>query len=75
MTVHPGTETPPAATQGRPRADAPDLWREFGQLVLTAHHRHGLGAQCICGSLMYYCPVIAAVQRLGLPTDDPEVAR
>lgn len=48
-----------------------DHWREFGRLVLAAHHRHGLGAQCGCGSLMVYCPVVIAADRLGLPTDDP----
>lgn len=49
----------------------PPPWAEFGRRVLAAHHRRGLGAQCVCGSLMAHCPVIAAAQRLGLPTDDP----
>jgi len=52
----------------------PGRWREFGQQVLAAHHRNGLGAQCICGSLMYHCPVIAAAEQLGLPTMIPVVA-
>jgi len=63
-----GTDPPPATIPG---ADPPVLWAEFGQQVLAAHHRNGLGAQCVCGSLMYYCPVIAAAQHHGLPTDDP----
>ena len=54
-----------------PSAEVPALWWEFGRQVLAAHHRNGLGAQCVCGSLMYYCPVIAAAQHHGLPTDDP----
>ncbi len=58
-------------SHSRPRADPPVPWAEFGQQVLAAHHRNGLGAQCVCGSLMYYCPVIAAAERLGLPTEDP----
>jgi len=66
----PGTDIQPRTSDGRLQADAPVPWQEFGQQVLTAHHRNGLGAQCICGSLMYYCPVIAAAERLGLPTDD-----
>ena len=49
----------------------PVLWAEFGRQVLAAHHRNGLGAQCVCGSLMCHCPVIAAAERHGLPTDDP----
>ena len=66
---HPGTDLP--ATNGPPQADPPVPWQEFGRQVLAAHHRSGLGAQCVCGSLMYHCPVIAAAQRHGLPTDDP----
>ncbi len=58
-------------THGRPSVEVPALWRDFGRQVLAAHHRNGLGAQCVCGSLMYYCPVIAAAERLGLPTEDP----
>jgi len=63
-----GTDPPPTTIPG---ADRPVPWAEFGQQVLAAHHRNGQGAQCVCGSLMYYCPVIAAAQRHGLPTDDP----
>ena len=61
----------PEPQPGAPQADPPVPWAEFGQQVLAAHHRNGLGAQCVCGSLMYYCPVIAAAERLGLPTEDP----
>ena len=66
-----GTGSQPRASQGRPQAEVPEPWQEFGQQVLAAHHRNSLGAQCVCGRLMYYCPVIAAAERLGLPTDDP----
>ena len=66
-----GTGIQPIASDGRPQAEVPGPWQEFGQQVLAAHHRSGLGAQCVCGSLMCYCPVIAAAERLGLPTDDP----
>ena len=62
----PGPQPP-----GPPQADPPVPWAEFGRQVLAAHHRSGLGAQCVCGSLMYYCPVIAAAQQHGLATDDP----
>jgi len=61
----------PSPAGPEPSAVVAARWREFGQQVLAAHHRQALGAQCICGRLMYYCPVIAAAQRLGLPTDDP----
>ncbi len=61
----------PRGSEARSQADTPAMWRAFGEQVLAAHHRNGLGAQCICGSLMYYCPVIAAAERLGLGTDDP----
>jgi len=64
-----GRDAPPTSPQ--PSASVAALWREFGQQVLAAHHRQALGAQCVCGSLMYHCPVIAAAQRLGLPTEDP----
>ena len=70
----PGTDIQPRASDGRLQADPPVPWAEFGQQVLAAHHRNGLGAQCVCGSLMYYCPVIAAAQHHGLPTDDPAAA-
>lgn len=66
-----GTDTPPVVSLATPQTETPTPWREFGQRVLAAHHRQGLGAQCICDSLMHHCPVIAAAQRLGLPTDDP----
>jgi len=66
---HPGRDLP--ATRGSGQADRTVPWGEFGGQVLAAHHRNGLGAQCVCGSLMYYCPVIAAAQHHGLPTDDP----
>lgn len=56
---------------GPPASDRPTLWREFGERVLAAHHRQHMGAQCICGSLLYHCPVITAAQALGLPTHDP----
>jgi len=61
----------PEPQPGPPPTDPPVPWAEFGRQVLAAHHRNGLGAQGVCGSLMYHCPVIAAAQRLGLPTDDP----
>lgn len=62
------------AAEGDGSADwSGDRWQEFGRQVLRAHHRHGLGAQCACGSLMVYCPVIEAARGLGLPTDDPRI--
>ena len=61
----------PEPQLGPAQGDPPVPWAEFGQQVLAAHHRNGLGAQCVCGSLMYHCPVIAAAERHGLPTDDP----
>ncbi len=67
----PGKGTQSIPSQGPPQAGKPEPWREFGQQVLAAHHRNGLGAQCICGSLTYHCPVITVAERLGLPTDDP----
>jgi hypothetical protein len=50
-----------------------DRWIEFVHDVLHAHHRQGLSAQCVCGSLMVYCPVIGSASRLGLPTEDPRL--
>jgi len=49
---HSGTDLP--ATNGPPQADPPVPWAEFGRQVLAAHHRQGLGAECVCGSLMYH---------------------
>jgi len=69
--ANPGTEVQPVPGRGLMHAQVPALWWEFGQQVLAVHHRQGLGAQCVCGSLMYHCPVIAAAERLGLPIDDP----
>ena len=65
------TSIQPKASEGLPQAGESTLWLEFGRQVLAAHHRSGLGAQRVCGSLMHHCPVIAAAERLGLPTDDP----
>lgn len=57
---------PPVGVAAGPGVGDPDVWRAFGQAVLTFHHRVWQTAMCQCGHTVVECDVLAQARAHGL---------